>query len=169
MITYKSVKLWYLLYFDISQYLSRNACQGKIMFVVWVVYKLKDKTLVQERSKSLLPLVHCGRRVLSRPAPSARLPVRPYLVTNVQPTILNGSYLVLPLTLDGTLTLLIMRFLFSFSRIQCHFEILWIHKLTCLLELIDRGLPSSGRYFTSNNGDTSIAEKNKSRWLETVI
>ena len=78
-----------------------------------------------------LPLAHLGRRVLSCPALSVHPSVHPALVTTLQPTIFHGScsYLAQPLTLVWALTLLIMRFLCLFSRIQLHFEILWIHWL----------------------------------------
>ena len=91
-------------------------------------------------SQFLLPSTHSGCRVLSCPAPSVCpyvcTSVHPAFVTTLQPTIFNGfcSYSVQPITLVAAWTLLIVGFLCLFSSIQWHFEILWMHWLTCFLE-----------------------------------
>ena len=104
--------------------------------------------------RQFLPLAHSGHRVLSCPAPSVHLSLRPSRITTLRPTIFNGScsYLIQPLSFLGAWALLFMGFLCLFSRIQWHFEILWIHWLTYFLDEAGHGFQSSGRYFYAFHG-----------------
>ena len=75
--------------------------------------------------------------------PSIHLSVHPALVTTLHHTMFKGScsYLVQPLTLVGAWNLSIKEFLCSFSRIQWHFESLWILWLTGVKVLLGLGQP----------------------------
>ena len=83
--------------------------------------------------------VYGGKPVIRRTlvlTPGSLVKVCDVLVITLQPTIFNGScsYLAQPFTLVGAWTLLIIGFVCSFSGILWHFEILWIHWLTCFLD-----------------------------------
>ena len=147
----------YIWYFNISNWRHKSLCQicterfsirlhvtCALMLSIachWCQQQVLGELDLHEQCLfyMFLPLTHSGHRVLSCPAPSVHLSVhpsvRPALVTTLQPTIFHesSSYVAQSLTLVWTWTQLIMEFLCSFSRIQWHFEILWIHWLTCFL------------------------------------
>ena len=61
----------------------------------------------------------------------------PDIVTTLPSTIFDGfwSYLIQPLAMIGTWTLLTIGTLYLFFSIPCHLEILWIHWLTGVCDL----------------------------------
>ena len=123
---------------------------------VWISLKISLKFVPKVPINNIPALV----QIMARRHPGDKLlsePMMVNLLTHIcvaRPQLVNGpcSYLFQPLTLVWARILLIMGFLCSFSRIQWHFEILWIHWLACLLNYVSQMFPSPGWYFQLCDG-----------------